>query len=192
MGEPRAVNAVSYVRRENGMTQQDPVIRPHGLSVLVPECERTYYIHFGSDAERDIWCDAIRANIELLRQAPGKIEEMISKVAILADTGRITRDKFGAIKLSLRNRFREKIDATRTDSFTKLLLAITARDFPMFSKLMTPDALRHRSSSGVSLLSHACLQGFREAVRLLLEAGANPNDMNVDGDTPLIIAGMLR
>src|SRR5262245_11328645 len=54
-----------------------------------------------------------------------------------------------------------------------------------------PGLLAERWTLGETALHFLCIEGPPDAVRCLLEAGANPNDKNQFGDTPLIDAVAL-
>ena len=45
-----------------------------------------------------------------------------------------------------------------------------------------------QTRAGWSVLSNAVREGHREVTKVLLEAGANPEEVDKDGNTPLILA----
>lgn len=87
----------------------------------MPEAERTYYLFFVNDRQRDEWLEAVATNIELHRRAHGKIEEMIDRVVPLAETGAVPWDKIGIVKMALRSRFQSKLNVLTGGPFITAL-----------------------------------------------------------------------
>ena len=75
---------MGYIKLVNGVPQVEKVRRDHGIAIHVPEKCRTYYIHFASPSERDLWFVGVATNIEISRRDPRVIEDMISKARPLA------------------------------------------------------------------------------------------------------------
>ena len=191
LGESRAANALEYVRVIAGVPQTDTITRSHGLSLFVPEINRTFYFHFGSDQERQEWLTAISTNVELHRQAPGKIQEMIGRVATMTEAGRITCDKLPMVKTTLRSRYKPVHDSAPSDRMSLALQAISLFDHHALRALQLTQCVNDMTPAGSTLLAKACTVGNVEAAVLLLDCGADPNLCGTDGDSPLIIAGLL-
>eukprot|EP00050_Salpingoeca_kvevrii_P018944 m.80359 g.80359 ORF g.80359 m.80359 type:complete len:542 (+) comp8204_c0_seq4:2-1627(+) len=193
VGSDRAANSLGYVKLVNKVPVTEKIVKEHGISILVPEQERTYYLHFSNDEERLMWFNAINRNIEVLRRAEGKIEEMISKVMPFADDNTIPREKAGIVKMSLRGRFGPIIDTSSSDPFVTAMTAIAMKDFAgLQSSFGDGSIIDRQTETGTTLLIKACTVGHSDICRFLLENGANPDLARKDGDTPLIVAARLN
>ena len=99
------------------------VHQPFGLCLPVPEEDRTYYFFFSSarvrwwaeptlmplipsrvSQERLAWQQAINTNADLLRQAPGRLSELVSLLPLLQPPALSSAER-GVCKTALRRRF---------------------------------------------------------------------------------------
>eukprot|EP00053_Salpingoeca_punica_P013643 m.123459 g.123459 ORF g.123459 m.123459 type:complete len:357 (-) comp16252_c0_seq1:620-1690(-) len=192
VGEPRALNALAYVRYVDGVLQPETVTRENGVSISVPEQDRTFYIHFPSQGEQEKWYKAICTNIELLRRPPGVIEAMLKQVEPLIRPGDVPRVKYSILKMALRSRYLPRLTTATNDLFTQALQAVQANNLEALKKLFEPRFAQLTVQGGMTLLIKASVVGSAEIAAFLLQNGADPNQAKADGDTPLIVAARLN
>eukprot|EP01147_Barroeca_monosierra_P002982 gene2982-5773_t len=200
----------------SGKQKQSKIKRNCGLKLFAPEEDRTYYIHFATSDIRDTWLVAIANNLELIRNQPDVIEDMISH---LLDVPRheLDIDAIGRTKHMLRNRFNLQMELNTGDPLMKCFLCLLDEDIPHLADLFSPEIANQQVTSSVeivsdsvkelssdvlitysdvpiqiySLLNSAALGKYR-ATHWLLSHGADPNITNKHGDTALIIAARLN
>jgi len=71
--------------------------------------------------------------------------------------------------------------------YTKLLYLVRTDNLSALKSLFVENShldVNHKYGFGWTLLHSACIRGYADIVRFLLDAGADPNARNNEGDTP--------